>query len=629
MSCTETCTDPSKTTSKSTILLTPRKRKRLTSEDAKLEAPNTQYVSQKKDESLRDKLINCRKCTTHPLMELYKWTFNQVAVAPVRVRHVFEMDLAGTDVEVFYWMGRVPCRTVKLVGMVVGIDEFDDMTRYKLDDGTAVIDCDLKLQKHLNQPTFPKATSTKTASKESSKQTISRQDKSKMRPEPPKVFVGAILSVRGRIYHGRGTRYLRLEPGSFSISDSANNEPLHWMEVNRLCREYYYLPEPFVVPKSAEPKLEQASSSNDPASVIPSSPVSALSPTKSESSRAVTKSPRQPRLRHPSRLHSRDLTDITFRIYLKYYIDLAPPYCSNETTSIRQKDDKCSDPLSTPTPKSGHRRDSSCETPRPRKHPMSQKQSREDETVQYGFTLSYLRRVPVLAEMARAVVRAESKRREKEKIKREERKGSQSTQASKSLSKSLARSEPVVELRPKLVSVNTKRLFQKTIRDLYKDGNIIIWHGPARPYEHAAYANNESIGGSPELWKTNTKTDTQSSPASIITSSSVCNNSTQDDTDYTLSEPDENEESYLPVTPRTIAPFVMRALRNLTGQENISRKSSRKHRPPTIEELTLYLRKSDAQWDNLGSWDVQTALEWLQNDDQVFKAGDGRWAICS
>ena len=30
-----------------------------------------------------------------------------------------------------YWLGRVPCRTVRLVGMVVGIDNFDDMTRLK------------------------------------------------------------------------------------------------------------------------------------------------------------------------------------------------------------------------------------------------------------------------------------------------------------------------------------------------------------------------------------------------------------------------------------------------------------------------------------------------------------------
>ncbi|KAL5480774.1 hypothetical protein ACEPAI_9714 [Sanghuangporus weigelae] len=627
MSCTEICTDPSKTTSTSTILLTPRKRKRLTSEDAKLEAPNTQDVSQNKDEPLRDKLINCRKCTTHSLTELYKWTFNQAAVAPVRVRHVFEMDPSGTDVEEFYWMGRVPCRTVQLVGMVVGIDEFDDMTRYKLDDGTAVIDCDSKLPKHhLKQTTFPKAASVKTASKgtapESSKQAISRQDKLKTRPDLPKVFVGAILSVRGRIYHGRGTRYLRLEPDSFSLCDSANDEPLHWTEVNRLCREYYYLLEPFVIPKPAELKLEQASG-------MPSSPASTLSPAKSEFSRASTTSPRQPRLRHPSRLHSRDLTDITFRIYLKHYMDLAPPYCSSQITSIKQEDDQCSDPLSTPTPKSRHRRYSSLETPKPSKHPTSQKQSREDETVQYGFTLSYLRRVPVLAEMARAVVRAEGKRREIEKRKRERRKGSQSTQASTTSSKSLPRPEPVAELYPKLVSVNTKRLFQKTIRDLYKDGSIIIWHGAARPYEHAAYANDESIGGSQGLWKISAKTDTQSSPASTITTSSMCNDSTQDDIDCALSEPDENEESYLPVAPRTIAPFVMRALRNLSGQENTSRKSSRKHRPPTVEELTLYLRKSDAQWDNLGSWDVQAALEWLQNDDRVFKAGDGRWAICS
>ena len=38
---------------------------------------------------------------------------------------------ARPDTVEFYWLGRVPCRTVRIVGIVVGVDKFEDMTRFK------------------------------------------------------------------------------------------------------------------------------------------------------------------------------------------------------------------------------------------------------------------------------------------------------------------------------------------------------------------------------------------------------------------------------------------------------------------------------------------------------------------
>ena len=100
-----------------------------------------------------------------------RWVFNRASIAPCFVRDVFEMQdgnlgefnhiivvavpLHGVVLPItmplsiiiyashhrsnfifvleqdYFWLGRVPCRTVRVVGMVVGVDEFDEMARYK------------------------------------------------------------------------------------------------------------------------------------------------------------------------------------------------------------------------------------------------------------------------------------------------------------------------------------------------------------------------------------------------------------------------------------------------------------------------------------------------------------------
>lgn len=104
---------------------------------------------QSQSTSKRNRMVRIREETPHNSMQLHSWTFCAASVAPVRVKDVLRMDAetgrtfafhssqslmvihnvwADND---FYWMGRVPCRTVKLVGIVVGIDEFDDKYRFK------------------------------------------------------------------------------------------------------------------------------------------------------------------------------------------------------------------------------------------------------------------------------------------------------------------------------------------------------------------------------------------------------------------------------------------------------------------------------------------------------------------
>ena len=160
-----------------------------------------------------------------------------------------------------YWLGRVPCRTVRLVGMVVGIDNLDDMTRLKgtfymvlsargvliaspfsVDDGTEVVDCDCKHPKAPKAPLTPKskrhkASSSKNPSKSTNSPTTSNSIPAKYRmpenlkvrppdkkeetspfsarPAFPHVDVGMVVRVIGRVTNGRGSRFLRVEPGNF------------------------------------------------------------------------------------------------------------------------------------------------------------------------------------------------------------------------------------------------------------------------------------------------------------------------------------------------------------------------------------------------------------------------------
>ena len=83
--------------------------------------------------------------TSPSAQDIWKWTFTKEATAHCFIRDVLSMKestvkgpfkhpiptrtnhLADTD---FYWLGYVPCRTVLIVGIVVGIQEYEKRTLY-------------------------------------------------------------------------------------------------------------------------------------------------------------------------------------------------------------------------------------------------------------------------------------------------------------------------------------------------------------------------------------------------------------------------------------------------------------------------------------------------------------------
>lgn len=60
--------------------------------------------------------------------EILKWIFRHDSIASCFVKDVF--DLQEDSKGDFFWLGRVPCRTVRIVGLIVGVVQRDDNTRY-------------------------------------------------------------------------------------------------------------------------------------------------------------------------------------------------------------------------------------------------------------------------------------------------------------------------------------------------------------------------------------------------------------------------------------------------------------------------------------------------------------------
>ncbi|TDL25112.1 hypothetical protein BD410DRAFT_784933 [Rickenella mellea] len=567
--------------------------------------------------------------------ELYAWTFTQDSIAPCFVKDVYAMKEREQLDQDFFMLGRVPCRMVKIMGLVVGITQKETSTWYAIDDGTGVIECIYRHKKPTKDHPKPKT-----------KNLPAKKEVLYDPPPRPVAPIGCAVTVKGRVTCYRNSRNLNVEHGNIELCLSANDEPRHWLNVINLHRSHYSSLEPFVIP----PPTVQLATEQIAESPIRSPSVSSSSPVKSSE-----KSP--PRLRHPSRLHSRDLTDITFRIYLKHYMDNAPLcrprtliQCGSASHTSDSDEDDCDDRHATPTP-ARHRnhfmRTSSTlvDDATPRYNPKDRGNLRDIESdgnaemEEHGFTLSYLRRVPELADMARRVVHAERKRRERE-ARRKAKADVTNTQnlPSGSAHGNVSGTSKSMET----TSRKTKRLFVKTIRDLYAEGSIVIWDGPVRECGDASQLVDDTRS---RLWRT-AAGDSSSLTASVIstTSSTIgCTTTDGQNSDDDLSEPDPDEEAYLPVTTRGVAKLVVDAIKVLERRRSrkpvsqghrstLPSKSSaylpREPPPTTTRDILMYLRSSDERWGKLGEWVVDAALEELVADETVYSAGDGRWALC-
>ncbi|KIM91593.1 hypothetical protein PILCRDRAFT_810872 [Piloderma croceum F 1598] len=587
--------------------------------------------------------------------ELWKWTLTNDAIASCRVRDVFAMkDPGDKDVD-FFWLGRVPCRNVRLVGMVVGVQVFEKRVVYSLDDGTAVIDC-------VHIPTPAAVTPIKSRPTGNKQQNKYKRPKSPVQEPPvpvplvPVAYVGTSVRAVGRVMRWHESRQIRLDV--IEQCTSANEEPLHWRKVQHLHQSSYSVPGPFSIPPpiSSSTVVDPDKSNASPLpSERPSSPITASSVPSSafpSPTKSVTNPRPPPKLRHPSRLHSRDLTANTFRIYLKHYMDNAahikvhdyvPTSGAGDETETDEITYALSRAPSTPTkskPSGSSSAHTEC-TPRPL-HISKASSSAFEQTPRQtlgkgtdtdarmpaknlGFTLSYLRRVPELSDMARRVVKAESKRRAREE---RELKVAQSQGQAKAKVSSGRNHEPIA---PKM-----KRLFQWAIVKLYEEGSVILWDGPARPIQ----INGRETSG---LWKVNSTIGADSTAVSSITSTSfgtscLSMDVREDDEGEISDPPATGEEAYISLTPARLAPLVEQAISTLMARSRTATLPTKGHNRnwpepapppgPTKEEITTFLRRTDGRWARVGEWVVEDALEMLKKDDRVWCVGKGRWELC-
>ena len=314
------------------------------------------------------------------------------------------------------------------------------------------------------------------------------------------------------------------------------------------------------------------------------------------------------------------------------------PVISN--TIDEEIDNALSNLLSTPTKHKRRRPTEDDRTPRPTRHggpsmieqtprPQSRIPPNEDTR---GFTLSYLRRVPELADMALRVVKAEAKRK-----RREEREREKQSEASSSIFRMTSHPTKPTKPTEEKAAAKAKRLFQWAIIELYVEGSIILWEGDIRPLPPHFSSSQSRDPETNVLWKHSNSTTGESSIfSSTINMTTVSRVDEEDEGE--LSDPREDEESYVPTTPAILASSILTCIRTLTSPPpppaNLTKIQSLTIAPPpgpTAAQITTRLRKTDERYERVGEWLVKDALEWLASEEggeRVWCVGAGRWEVC-
>ena len=272
----------------------------------------------------------------------------------------------------------------------------------------------------------------------------------------------------------------------------------------------------------------------------------------------------------------------------------------------------------------------------------------------YGFTLSHLRRVPELSLLARRVIAADAHRREKEERKKAREQASQSKGKGKAptTSSSSSSSRPRDTQGP--TGLIVKKLFKQAIRTLFQEGDIVLWSGTVRPLPAPSLDPMLPVSSASQLWKANTSTSTTSSAISSASTSSRSRPSYEEWDDEVLSDPQPNEEAYVPLTPAYFSRVLEDAIRHMVREKMAKVKrpeGNRTPRPssksiierlreqekergsgpppgPTKEELLTWLRNSDERWARVGEWTVEEALNWGRKEGRLWCIGKGRWEVC-
>ena len=293
-------------------------------------------------------------------------------------------------------------------------------------------------------------------------------------------------------------------------------------------------------------------------------------------------------------------------------------------------------------------------TPRPRPGPSSASvlgrgEHGDDNEAGMGCTLSFLLRVPELSNLARRVVQAEMRRREKT---RQSQAQTQAQSGAVSVDTSREQRRATLSSSAEGSLPKVKRLFSWAIRKLYQDGNIIIWDGSALSVSvlepHMAL-DSSMLYRSSRLDNNNTGHSSSRRPSRLFSRHGGIRQQPADDDSSMedLSDPPSDEEAYASLSTAHLATQVEQAIRSVTALQTTRRKganentymgpavSRRRLLPPpgpTKEDITTHLKRGDDRWKRINAWAVQEALEWLRDNGRVWCVSEedgGRWELCS
>ncbi len=590
------------------------------------------------------------------------------------------------------------------------LERYHAKVRFTVDDGTGTIEYAFRLSDGEGEG---KLESKASKNRDVCPPSVREPTDGFAKPPKPLIPVGSVVSVQGKVRVKHNSRELYGETiGPCSIvtpserillNDSEvrcrglREELEHWQRVTALHKNHYFLPERFVIPSLSSinaagaqdtprtPKSTNviASLASTPSTYSTTSSSTTSSPTKSSEGSSVRSRPPQlitprisdlsicqllPRLRHPSRLRSRDLTENTFRIYVKHFMDNLRYLNFGPNPSESDLEDSDTDSIDaaidnapmTPTKKKLYLSDeltprlshstSALLTPRPRPNPGSASRldrsgyDDDDRTV-VGCTLSFLLRVPELSNLARRVVRAEMRRREKTR-------GSQSQAQSGAVNHDTSREQGRVASSSSTEGslLKVKRLFSWAIRKLYQDGSIIIWDGPTIS---VSVLEPHMALDSSMLYRSSrldiTASSSSGGPLSRLFSRHGGNTHRPvgDDSIEDLSDPPSDEEAYASLSTAYLAMHVEQVIRSLMALQSMRRKredentymgpaiSRKRLLPlpgPTKKDITTHLKRGDDRWKRINGWAVQEALEWLRDNGRVWCVSEddgGRWELCS
>lgn len=322
------------------------------------------------------------------------------------------------------------------------------------------------------------------------------------------------------------------------------------------------------------------------------------------------------KLRHPTKVHKRDLTVNTLKIYLKHYID---------DQAHTSDDHETLEPLAEIPDMPTKRRRTSADALMPRPavenraivvhppepiHRPRKRRKIDPEAGIRGLTMTYLRRVPELRLLAERIVAAEDKKKRQEARQAREEAKSQGLPIPPKTEDSKSRTS---------TQERTKRLFRQAIVRLCDEGSIVLWDGPCRVW------GTEQDFSNSRLWHTNITVDTTVSSAGVSTRGG--DSHLEDSQDHEIPELDPKEESYVSLTPAHLGKYVEKAIEEICSRKEKARGSGlRGSKGPTLTEILTRL-KADGRWRNVGECAVAEALRWLRDEERVWEVGGGHWEL--